>query len=294
MIVSIIVRTYNEQRHLPKLLQLVAAQELPAGVDVETIVVDSGSTDNTVSIAEASEATIVHIRKADFSFGRSLNVGCAASRGDLLVFVSAHCLPVNTRWVRAFVEEFRRGGCQYVGGRQVGYRTTKFSERMIFQKYYRPTNRLRQNIPFVNNANAAIKAELWREFHFDEALTGLEDLDLAKRITRAGYHVGYVPEAVVHHIHDETWRQVQRRYEREALAMSHIWPQIHFGFRDFVFHSIVSAGRDMMSALRMRKLARHMLEILKFRFHQYLGTWRGHRLHRVVTRRMKHRYYYSR
>jgi len=68
---SLVIRAYNEARHLPRLLEGVRQQTVK---DVEVILVDSGSTDDTVSIAESYGAKIVHIPPQDFTFGRSLNV----------------------------------------------------------------------------------------------------------------------------------------------------------------------------------------------------------------------------
>ena len=66
MKVSIIIRTYNEQRHLPELLTAIQAQQ--TSFSHETVLVDSGSTDNTLKIAEQFGCRIKHIEKEYFSF----------------------------------------------------------------------------------------------------------------------------------------------------------------------------------------------------------------------------------
>ena len=63
-------------------------------------------------------------------------------------------------------------------------------------------------------------------YQFDEELTGLEDMHLAKRLVAAGGLVGYVAEACVFHLHLERWTQIQRRFEREALALQQICPEV--------------------------------------------------------------------
>ena len=57
---SIIIRTYNESEHLPSLLEGLTKQSLPDS-EYEIIVVDSGSTDNTLAIAQTHKSRIVHI-----------------------------------------------------------------------------------------------------------------------------------------------------------------------------------------------------------------------------------------
>ena len=51
-------------------------------------------------------------------------------------------------------------------------------------------------------------------------------MHLAKRLVSNGGVVGYVSEAYVYHIHHENWRQIERRFEREALALQQICPEV--------------------------------------------------------------------
>ena len=100
---SIIVRAYNEAQHLPRLLDGIRQQTVK---DVEVILVDSGSTDETVSIAESYGARVVRIPSAEFTFGRSLNFGVQAAKGELVVIVSAHVYPVYPDWLECLLRPF--------------------------------------------------------------------------------------------------------------------------------------------------------------------------------------------
>src|SRR5690242_11290652 len=101
---SIIIRTYNEEKHLPALFRRIAEQEYR---DFETIVVDSGSIDRTRDIAAASADRLVSIRKHDFTFGYSLNEGIRNSSGRFIAIISAHALPVDSAWLENLVEPLR-------------------------------------------------------------------------------------------------------------------------------------------------------------------------------------------
>ncbi len=89
--ISIVIRTLNEEKFLDELLCSIENQDTPE-FEIETILVDSGSTDRTLRIAENHCATIVCIKQDEFSFGRSLNLGCDVATGQILVFVSGHCV----------------------------------------------------------------------------------------------------------------------------------------------------------------------------------------------------------
>ena len=58
--ISIIIRTYNEEKYLPYLLNSIRTQSFYD--QTETIVVDSGSTDSTLAIANDYE-TIYFVKQ---------------------------------------------------------------------------------------------------------------------------------------------------------------------------------------------------------------------------------------
>ena len=72
---SIVIRAYNEEKHIGRLLSGITHQTV---ADVQIILVDSGSTDSTVAIARTYPVEVVSIRPQEFTFGRSLNLGVAA------------------------------------------------------------------------------------------------------------------------------------------------------------------------------------------------------------------------
>ena len=83
ILVSVIIRTLNEEKYLSELLNEIKNQQSNSFI-IETIIVDSGSTDKTLVIAKSFDTRVVHIKKEDFSFGRSLNLGCENAMGDFL------------------------------------------------------------------------------------------------------------------------------------------------------------------------------------------------------------------
>src|SRR4030043_2142668 len=101
---SIVIRVKNEAEHLGSVLEALGGQEQPC---LEVIVVDSGSTDGTVQIAERFGARIIAIEPQSFTFGYALNVGVAASRGEVAAFLSGHARPCDQRWLAGLVAPFR-------------------------------------------------------------------------------------------------------------------------------------------------------------------------------------------
>ena len=288
---SIIIRTFNEAKHLGRVLQKIDRQH-GRDDDREVLVVDSGSTDDTLAIAKSHGARVLHIPRAEFSFGRSLNRGCAAARGEYLVFISGHCIPVYDDWLGRLVEPFRQGRAAYIYGRQVGDDTSRFSERQHFSKHYPEQSAGLDQGFFCNNANAALRRSAWESHRFDEALTGLEDMELAQRLVQQGFEIGYVAGAPVYHLHNESWHKVRMRFEREAVALQKIMPQFQVGFVDFLRYFFSGVGGDVAAACRQGVLSKNASEIVLFRLMQYWGTYRGNHEHRLLTQRAKDAYFY--
>lgn len=292
MIISIVIRTLNEEAYLADLLGAIETQEYSQQWQLEVVVVDSGSTDATLDIAHRFGCRVTHISKEEFSFGRSLNRGCDFAHGSILVFVSGHCVPVGSNWLTALVKPLEEGACSYSYGRQIGGGPTKFSEGRVFLKYFPPTSMLPQEGFFANNANAAIRRSEWQAERFDESLTGLEDMHLAKRIVEGGGEIGYVAEAAVHHIHDETWAQVRNRYEREGAALLEIMPEAGLSFFDFLECTARSIAKDSYAALRQGVLLRELPEIVMFRTLQFWGSYRGTSYARMVASMRRKAYFH--
>jgi len=291
MLASIVIRTLNEAAHLGDLLAMIARQQAP-GIETEVVVVDSGSTDGTVEIARSHGARLTTIDKREFSFGRSLNRGCDFARGEILVFISGHCVPVDDRWLAALCAPLTAGRADYVYGRQVGDDDSNYAERRIFAKYFPEESRVPQDGFFVNNANAAILRAAWAPHRFDEDLTGLEDMALGKALVAGGGRIGYVAGATVFHHHAESWAQVRRRFEREAIALQRIMPEVHLTRGDVLRYVLSSVWMDWKSAGRHGQLMGNLWPILRYRVAQYGGSWAGNNDHRRLSRDRKNLFFY--
>ena len=275
MLASIIIRTYNEEEYLGDLLSAIKQQIKLPNLHYEVIIVDSGSTDRTLAIASDYNCRLVSIKKEDFSYGYSLNVGCHAAKGDYLVFISGHCVPVDDFWLSNLVTPLIKGDVVLTYGRQLGGAETKFSEHQIFAKFYPPTSHIPQQGFFCNNANAALLRSIWQKYPFDECLTGLEDLYLSKHLVNIGMKLGYVAEAAVYHYHDESWSRICNRYKREAIALRLVMPDLHINWLDFIKYLVSSIWFDFFTAWQHGKLGKNCASIILFRLMQLWGSYRG-------------------
>ncbi len=292
---SIIIRTLNEETYLQELIDSINNQNINSAEKVEIIIVDSGSTDRTLEIAKKNNLNIVYIQQENFSFGRSLNFGCNAASGEILVFISGHCIPTNNKWLQNLCSSLLSNNSVYNYGRQVGIESSHYSERQYFKKFF-PSNDKNSTFDdfFCNNANAALKKDIWKKYKFNEHLTGLEDMFLAQQIKKDNMKVSYVHNAIVKHIHQENFKQIKNRYERESIALRSIMPDIKISFFEFIKIFYLYIISDFSTAIKEKVLVKNLFSIIMFRFAMSLGSYTGNNKKLSLSEKSKKIYFYPR
>ena len=286
---SVVIRAYNEAAHIGRLLTGIRQQTL---AEVEVILVDSGSTDGTVRIAQEFCAKVVEIKKEEFTFGRSLNWGIEAASHENIVIVSAHCYPVYPDWLEKIITPLADPQVAVSYGKQRGGDTNQYSEHQWFKQYFPDYSIPRQGHAYCHNANSAIRRSLWEQHPYNEQLTGLEDLDWGSWAFEQGYTISYVAEAEIIHLHDEKPATVYNRYRREAIAMKQILPHSKFSFFRFLRLATSMTLSDLLQARREGVLRKHFRSILWFRVLQYWGTYRGYKYAGKVDFGLIQQFYY--
>lgn len=286
---SLIVRCFNEEAHIGRLLTGALNQTHPPE---EIVIVDSGSTDSTLSIASTFDVRVISIAPELFSFGHALNVGITASTAEIAIFASAHVYPVYDTWIEELIAPFDDERIALTYGRQQTPPSGRFSEQRLLSQWFPAQSVHLQRHPFCNNANAAIRRSTWEQRPYDEQLTGLEDLDWAKYAMESGHSIAYVAEAPVVHVHDESFKEVFNRYRREAIAHKDIYNDQEMGMATAARLATINIVGDYREALRTRQFQENILDIPRFRAAQFLGTYRGFAQSGPVTDVLKRRFYY--
>lgn len=288
---SIVIRAFNEEKHLCRLLDGIQQQTVQ---DYEIILVDSGSSDGTLAIAARYPVRVIHIQPENFSFGRSLNLGIDAAQGEYIVIASAHVYPVYPDWLERLLAPFADPEIALSYGKQRGNAHTKFPEQQIFARWFPEQTSLNQTHPFCNNANAAIRRSVWQQRPYEESLSGLEDLDWARWALEQGHRLAYIAEAEIVHVHNESPRSIYNRYRREAMAFKRIFPQEHFHLGDFTRLVLTNILSDLWHAIRQGAPLRSLGSIFWFRWMQFWGTYQGYRQSGPLTWQLRQTFYYPR
>jgi len=219
--VSVIVPAYDEAVVLENCLSSILTSDHH---DLEVIVVDDGSTDDTLLIArrfaEADDRVVV-VTQPNAGKGAALNAGIARSRGDILLFVDADGIfqpDTVTEMLRGF--DHPRVGAVCGDDRPVNL--DRPQTRLLALISHVGTGLVRRALhmiralPIVSGNIGAFRREIIESVGgFDETTVG-EDLELTWRARRAGFHIAFRPTALVYAESPSTFRALWRQRVRWA------------------------------------------------------------------------------
>ncbi len=194
-LVSIIIPAYNQAQYLGEAIQSCLNQTYP---NIEIIIVDDGSTDNTREVALAlKDARIKYLHKSNGGLSSARNAGIRAASGEYLSFLDSDdmFLPEKIRLLMGKIKTEPHLG--FVAGHallidQQGKIIPKKFETFLPS----PIQNLILGNPF--HVGSVIVKKEWQEKigYFDENLRSYEDWDFWLRLAIAGCHMEVVPVAV--------------------------------------------------------------------------------------------------
>jgi lipopolysaccharide/colanic/teichoic acid biosynthesis glycosyltransferase/GT2 family glycosyltransferase len=203
--ISVVIPAKNAEKSIEACLQGIKDQ-------LEIIVVDDGSTDQTVKLSEKMGATVICQENQGPASAR--NTGTNSAHGEIIAFTDADCVP-TPEWLHHLVKPFSFP--QTVGTKGT-YQTKQVSlvARFVQQEYESKYTRLSKlrSIDFIDTYSAAYRREVFVEnggFDSSFPVPSVEDQEFSFRLARKGYRMLFVPEATVFHTHDQNWIEYGRR-----------------------------------------------------------------------------------
>jgi hypothetical protein len=182
------------------------------GADVEVIVANNGSTDNSADVARGEGATVLHM--PGMRLGELRNGAAGQARGRVLAFVDADH-EIDNRWIASALEVLADEGTGAVGA---PYRAP--SPATWVQRFYDRLRRhpaAQEQVEWLGSGNLALRRAVFEEAGgFDTSLETCEDVDLCRNLRARGYRI-LADERMrnVHHgdpgtlrevFHGELWR----------------------------------------------------------------------------------------
>lgn len=203
---SIVIRTLDERPALARLLASIERQTLRA--EAELIVVDNASTDGTAELAASAGARLVTIAREAFTYPRSMNLGCAAARGRLIVLTVGHAALRRDDWLARAARHFDDARVAGAYGPCIPPTSAPLAERLVLGGSaaidalwgVTPIRQVRMGV--LGATGCVVRADLWRAHPFDEAYgLGGEDGAWARWALAQGFGILRDPALAVEHSH---------------------------------------------------------------------------------------------
>jgi glycosyltransferase involved in cell wall biosynthesis len=247
MLVSIVTPSYNQDRYLEETIQSVLSQDYP---QIEYLIVDGGSTDETVQIIKKHEHKLAWwVSETDQGQTDAINKGFAHAKGEILAWINSDDTyePGAVTAAVNYLQEHPEvgmvyGDCNYIdeSGKVIG----KFNAA---QTSYRL---LRQGYTHIPQQTMFFRAELWKQVGpLDPSFYFAMDYDLWTRIARRT-QIKYIPK---------TWANFRLHASGKTInADDRCWPEmIKVHYRDGgSFFSVIVAKyylRKLMAPLWNRR-----------------------------------------
>jgi len=191
---SLIIPAKNEQRYLPACLDSLTRLDYPQEA-YEVVVIDNGSTDNTVEIAQQYGAQV--FVRPELTIAGLRNFGASNAQGQFLVFLDADCTVASDWLITASLWLDQAGVCCFGGPPEVPEEGTWVQHAWSIVRCKR---HMVEDVEWLESMNMFVRKEIFDRVHgFDETLTTCEDYDLSLRLRQHGRIVADKRIRAVHH-----------------------------------------------------------------------------------------------
>jgi len=225
--ISIVIRSKNEEKFIGKVLEKIFSQKVDYSFEV--IVIDSGSKDKTLEIVKKFPIRIYQIPTRKFTFGYALNYGVKLSNGKYIVFLSAHAIPENDKWLKSLIVPLvKNENVVATYGKQKPILGLNPLEEMELLEWFSD----KKPKCIFSNANCAIKKEILYKFPFDENILSSEDRLWALKLP-AEFKIEYVPSASVLHSHPLFWKYWIKRFYIDGWSKEYMKRKVNLPVKKF-------------------------------------------------------------
>ena len=236
--VSIVIPTKNAGNDFVFTLEKIRGQ---IGIrEIELIIVDSGSTDDTIKLAKDYGALVYTVKSTEFNHGLTRNYGADQSSGDYVLFMVQDAIPINAHWLFDMVNVLESNkGIVAVTCRQVLRSDADLFARYLLWTYYRTIEFLRDEVRMtkskfddlpptekrrlcgLEDVCCLIRKDVFDKFKF-KSIQYAEDLELGLRLQRNGYKIAFLYSVGVVHSHNRSASYYLKRSYVDSKSLPEI------------------------------------------------------------------------
>ncbi|HET9364050.1 MAG TPA: glycosyltransferase [Candidatus Angelobacter sp.] len=216
--VSIIIPALNEERMIGRCLTSLVALDF-LREKFEVILVDNGSTDKTLEIAESFQdrLNLRILQKTGVRISGLRNLGAQEARGEMVAFLDADCL-AKSDWLERILEFAPGNGVGIVGAHYLLPKDSSWVGR-TWHRYQEAEKS--GEVSHVPAGDLIMRREdFLRLGGFDETIQTNEDYELCERVRKAGMTVRAYPQIGV--VHLGTAQSLRVFFRKQAWHGTHV------------------------------------------------------------------------
>jgi glycosyltransferase involved in cell wall biosynthesis len=216
--ISIIIPALNEEKMISRCLESLT--QLAFACDrFEVLVVDNGSRDKTLTIAESfkDRLNLKVLQEAGVRISALRNLGARSASGDILAFLDADCLAPSD-WLERIYALATDNGAGVLGAHYLLPEDSSWVGRTWHRYQEAPKSGEVSHVPAGDLITR--REDFLKLGGFDESIQTNEDYELCDRARKAGMHVRAVPQIGV--IHLGTAQSLRVFFRKQAWHGTHV------------------------------------------------------------------------
>ncbi len=220
ILISILIRNLNEANELNVCLKALRSQQVD--FEIEIIVVDNESDDNSLEIAKCYGCRVEILPRKEFTYGKALNFGIEHCSGQFILILSSHVFLLSDNFLQKAVEHFdddKIAGLKFVTADSPSKAMNAFLNKPAILSYDEEDLDI-QKIWLYGTVNscAFIRKSVWEYYKYDEKTFYSEDKIWSYQVLKAGYKIkANIPLFYLYH-KKLTQKQILNRRAKEEVA----------------------------------------------------------------------------
>lgn len=221
---SILIPVLNGEATLSDCLDAVFRQTLSR--EMEVIIVDSGSNDNTLEILKAYQIRFYQIKSTSFNHGLTRNYAVSLAKGEFVIFTVQDAIPSDEQWIEKLHKHFEDPQVAAVCGKQVvphdrdknPHEWSRPQSEPCFKKIYfddpiefenlSPADK--RKVCALDNVNTMYRNDVLNKIPFRKTFFA-EDMIWAKEALKSGHAIIFDDRPSVEHYHYATFSYQLKR-----------------------------------------------------------------------------------
>ncbi len=218
--VGLIIPTKNAQATLNSIFRIL--ENSP--IEFSTLIIDTSSIDQTLSMAKNNNARVIDISQTDFNHGATREYARKQINTDIVIYLTQDAIPVSSELIVNLVKPLLEHDNIAVSyGRQIAHEGADLFEAFPREFNYGNNSQVRgiEDVAeygvytfFCSNSCAAYRNSALDEIGGFKSVLTNEDYFAVADLLQKGYKIAYVADAIVSHSHSYTlWQEFQRYFD---------------------------------------------------------------------------------